>query len=354
MLAKTGREMNGWRISLKMNRRELLVQGSQVGLLAASIPSLLLVSARISPYSPLPSGPGVDRFKQAERKLLRRYGVTAKSRFVTLESSSLPAHVLEAGKGPPIILIHGGGLSGCSWAQLLAPLQQNYHAFAPDLPGCGLTYRIDFRGLPFRRTAQNLINEIMDALHLPSAIVIGHSMGGYFALVFALAHPERVSQLVLIGEPAGSSPPSQWRRLVRSLDMRVFEHETMDDTRHDWGSVIAAHIERVSSELLDADNAQRNLPGYAASWNSMLDQLLSEKDLGLTYGLKPELKTLRPSTLFIWGDKDFFGPPTEGQEMAALAPHARCEVVADAGHAVWIDQPDRCRKSVTAFLLGKS
>jgi pimeloyl-ACP methyl ester carboxylesterase len=222
--------------------------------------------------------------------------------------------------------------------------------FAPDLPGCGLTYRIDFHGLPFRATAKNLVNEIMDALRLPSAIVIGHSMGGYFALAFALAHAERVWKLVLIGEPAGSSPPSQWRKIAASPDMRVSEHVTMENTRHDWGHMIAAHIERVSTELIEADNAAANLPGYAASWNSMIDELLNEKDLGLSYGLRTELKNLQPSTLFIWGDKDFFGPPTEGQEMAAWAPHARCEVVADAGHAVWIDQPERCAQLVTAFL----
>jgi len=45
-----------------------------------------------------------------------------------------------------------------------------------------------------------------------------------------------------------------------------------------------------------------------------------------------------PETLFIRGNKDFFGPPSEGQEMAAVALRARCEVVADAGHAVWFGQ----------------
>ena len=71
-------------------------------------------------------------------------------------------------------MLHGGGLSGCTWAQLLAVLQKNYHAFAPDLPGCGLTYRIDFHGLPFRATAENLVSEFMEALGLPSAIVLGY------------------------------------------------------------------------------------------------------------------------------------------------------------------------------------
>ena len=259
-------------------------------------------------------------------------------------------HVLEVGRGPPVLMLHGGGLSGCLWAQLLNVLQDSNRAFAPDLPGNGLTYRIDFHGLIFRTTAETLVRETMDALDLQNAILIGNSMGGYFALVFALAHPDRVTKLVLIGEPAGSSPPSQWRTLAASQKMKIGEYVSMDETRHDWGHVIVAHIERVSTELMEADNAATNLPGYASSWNSMIDELLSEKDLGLSYGLRPELKDLWPTTLFIWGNKDFFGPPSEGQEMAALAPHARCEVVADAGHEVWIDQPQRCAELVSSFI----
>jgi len=332
-----------------MDRREFVVSGGQTAL-AACIPFLSQsVHESSGHFSPLKPGPEVDRFKKAERRVLSRYRVSASSRFVQMKSAQLPMHVLEARRGHPVLLLPGG-LSACSWAQLLAVLQRNYHAFAPDLPGNGLTYRIDFHGLPFRATAENLVKEIMDALDLRSATVIGHSMGGYFALVFALAHPDRVSKLVMIGEPAGSSPPSQWRKIAASPEMKVSEHVTMDDTRHDWGHMIAAHIERVGAELMEADNAAANVPGYAPSWNSMIDELLSEKDLGLSYGLRPELKNLRPSTLFIWGDKDFFGPPTEGQEMAALAPHAKCEVVADAGHAVWIDQPEQCAQLVTAFL----
>ena len=195
-----------------------------------------------------------------------------------------------------------------------------------------------------------MVDEIMNALQLPKAHLIGLSMGGYFALAFALAHPERVDKLILIGEPAGSSPPSRWRKVVASPDMRMPEHPTMEDTRQAWTVTTVAHVERVALEFLEADHADEIVPGYVSSWNSMLDALVNDPKAGLTYGLRPELKNLQPKTLFIWGDKDFFGPPAEGQEMAAMAPHAHCEVVADAGHAVWFDQPERCTELVMDFL----
>ena len=192
------------------------------------------------------------------------------------------------------------------------PLQKSYLAIAPDLPGCGLTFRIDVHGLFFRETEENLVTDIMDALGLPRAHLIGLSMGGYFALVFALKHPERVDKLILIGEPVGSSPPSRWKKVVASSDMRTPEHPTMEDIRRAWVVTTVAHIERVAREIFEADYVDEELPGYISSWNSMLDALATDPNAGLTYGLRPELKNLRPNTLFFWGDKDYFGPPSEG------------------------------------------
>jgi pimeloyl-ACP methyl ester carboxylesterase len=58
------------------------------------------------------------------------------------------------------------------------------------------------------------------------------------------------------------------------------------------------------------------------------------------YGLRSELKHLRPETLFIWANCD--GAQRRGKERSAIAPHARCEVVRDAGHLAWLNQPERC------------
>jgi len=71
---------------------------------------------------------------------------------------------------------------------------------------------------------------------------------------------------------------------------------------------------------------------------------------GLAYALRPELKNLKPPTLFIYGDKDIEGPPSIAREMAELAPNARCEIVADAGHLVWLDQPRVCAQLLLNFV----
>ena len=101
--------------------------------------------------------------------------------------------------------------------------------------------------------------------------------------------------------------------------------------------------------MLEASTAGYRLPGAQLSWTTMLAVLASPPASGLTHALRPELKDLKAPTLFVWGDKDM-EPPKLGQEMANLAPHARCEVVADAGHIVWLDQPERCSNLTIGFL----
>jgi pimeloyl-ACP methyl ester carboxylesterase len=55
--------------------------------------------------------------------------------------------------------------------------------------------------------------------------------------------------------------------------------------------------------------------------------------------------------LFVWGDQDALGPPSLGEEMCKLMPNARIEVLQDAGHLAWVDQPRRCSELIVNFLV---
>jgi pimeloyl-ACP methyl ester carboxylesterase len=99
------------------------------------------------------------------------------------------------------------------------------------------------------------------------------------------------------------------------------------------------------------------IPGAVESWLSMVESGAAIRAAGvfsprsvLTYALRPELKTVRCPTLFLWGEKDTFGPPSLGYEMAALIPGSRCLTVPDAGHSVWVDQPEFCARKILSFL----
>lgn len=289
-------------------------------------------------------GAVTQAFEQAQERVLSSFGIAARSRYVQLQAPPLRAHVLEAGTGEPVVLLHGGNAVAVQLAPVMAALQGTFQIFAPDRPGCGLTDRFEYRGVSLREHAVQFVTSVLDALDLPRATLIANSMGGYWALVFALAYPERVAKLVLVGEPAGSAPP-RGPFPARPTDGQP----TLDGMRAYYAERLVAHSERVSADMLEASHAAALLPGAAQAWDTMLETIRHER-LGLTYALRPELAHLRPATLFLWGDRDAFGPPALGAEMAELAPRARCVVVQDAGHLPFWDQPEPCAEAIREFL----
>jgi len=323
-------------------RREFLIAGLASTILAAASP----LHAADDPVIPLVPGPEVESFKSAQERLLAKSMVPAKSQFVKLMNPPMTAHVLDGGKGEPVLLIHGGNAIAVQWAPMLVDLQREFHWYAPDRPGCGLTDKFDYsQGTDFKQHAREFIGGIMDALDLRRANLIGNSMGGYWALLFALAEPDRVNKLVLLGSPAASAPPDQRPKRPAVAPGAP----SIEGTRAALRGRLVANVDRVSPEMLEACTAGFRLPGAQLSWGTMLSALATPPASGLTYAMHPELKDLKAPTLFVWGDKDI-EPPQLGQEMVALAPQARCEIVADAGHIVWLDQPEQCSKLTIDFL----
>ncbi len=306
------------------------------------LPDLL---AQVDAITPVVPGPEVDQFKKAQDDLLKKCHVSARSRFLKLDKPPVTAHVLETGEGAPVLMLHGGNSTACLFAPLMTELQKEFHLFAPDRPGCGLTGKIDYRGVSFREHAVDFVKSTMDGLELHKAAIVANSMGGYWALLFALAYPDRVTKLVLLGEPAASGPPQP----NAPAPPPAPKNPTIEDRRALFQNRLRTNMDRISPQVLDVDLAGARLPGATLAWDSMREEFQRQKLS--TYALRSELKGLRPATLFLWGGNDNLGGgPAMGDEMAAIAPHARCEVVHDAGHLAWLEQPDLCAKLTIDFL----
>ena len=280
------------------------------------------------------------RFAAAEQRLFAELGLEVEARF--LDSPAGRIRVLECGSGEPLLMIHGGNSVAATWAPLWAELQDTYRMVAPDRPGCGLTYRQDYRGVDFRRHAVEFVETVMDRVGLPRAVLVGNSMGGYWSLLFALAHPERVERVVLLGEPAGSAPvPGLRHRLGATPVVNRLLFATVARPRPDATIFrgLMADPSRASSALLACAFAGSQLPGAGRAWRSMLELVAAPwRRPRLTYALRDELAGLEVPVLFAWGDRDF-APVAAGREIARAVPTARFEVVPDAGHLLWIDQP---------------
>src|SRR5690349_15088858 len=114
-------------------------------------------------------------------------------------------HVLTAGAGDPVLMVHGGNSVAAMMEPLLGRVASRFTVYRPDRPGCGLTGPFDYRGVDLRTHAVAFVESVLDGLGLERVSLVGNSMGGFWCLAFALANPSRVGRLVLVGEPAGSA-----------------------------------------------------------------------------------------------------------------------------------------------------
>lgn len=106
-------------------------------------------------------------------------------------------HVVQAGKGPDLVLLHGALATHVDWiGGPIEALARRFRVTAIDRPGHGLSRRPRFSGTPRDQAAQ--IADGLDALGVRRSIVLGHSMGGLVSLALAERFPERVAALVLL------------------------------------------------------------------------------------------------------------------------------------------------------------
>ena len=168
---------------------------------AIAVGSLLLVAAiaiaaMVRPDIPL-------------AKLLPEYGA-APSKFIEIEGMRI--HYRDEGAGQPLVLLHGFGSSLYTWDRWVRQLAGTRRLIRLDLPGFGLTGPAPDGDYSAERYVR-VVAALLDSLGVERTDIAGNSMGGRTALMFALAHPERVRKLILVdaGGFAPMPPPMLFR-----------------------------------------------------------------------------------------------------------------------------------------------
>jgi pimeloyl-ACP methyl ester carboxylesterase len=262
--------------------------------------------------------------------------------------------VIEFGAGPPLLLVHGGLGEAIQFAPILAELGRTRRALAVDRPGHGLASPFDHRGVDLLHVARLFIGEVMDALDLRRAAIAGVSMGGLWSLAFALAEPQRVEHLILLGSPAGVTPalPAMLRLGalpgLRALVRAMMRRPTRASVRDFWKQLLVVHPEHLDDELLDllVHSQRRN----AASWFSLIDRIASLRGMDRDLLIGDRWRRLAVPTTMVWGERDAWADPALGDAAAALNPNLRVVRIADAGHAPWIDAPGPTLAAITSAL----
>jgi pimeloyl-ACP methyl ester carboxylesterase len=301
-------------------------------------------------------GPARARFAECQERLLAHYEVEATSRYVELRSPRMRAHLLEAGRGDPVVVLHGGDGQGVDWAPLVAPLQHHVRLYAVDRPGFGLSDPFDYRRTNLRRHAADFVVSLLDALGLETATIMGGSMGGFFTLATAVEHPERVRALVLVGMPVGVSTvaPLPLRVMcgvpgLTRLFMRSLAKGGAERRRKQYAQMFSVDPATVPDAYFEMQAAGLGIPGATETWAVLLPRVAGLRGMRPEVVLLDELSRLDRPTLFIWGENDM-APAKVGRDAAARMPSARFEYLPGIGHFPFLETPDRCAELILDFL----
>ena len=262
----------------------------------------------------------------------------------------IPAQVnfVEQGEGAPVILIHGLAASLHDWDYLLPELAASgYHGYALDLLGHGESPKPDSRSYKTKWVFKHLVEWVASLKLSEPSILIGHSLGAYMALRYALRYPDRVRALVLTSPFFRLSQlPALLRRTYRRPTINALVVERMPEWVFRWiidltnvslgrtGGSDLTLSEQV--RLQTALDYKRTAPGAFNIPNTVRDLTL-------------DLPRVSPPTLVLWGDRDQTLAPISFPSLLRALPNASGQAMS-GGHVPHQSNPAEYNRLVLEFL----
>lgn len=236
-----------------------------------------------------------------------------------IHANGLDIYYEEHGQGKPLLLIHGGALTGESWQPYLAAFTEHYRVITPDSRGHGRT--ANPTGMMSFRLLADDVAALVPALDLQKPMICGYSDGGQVALEIGMRYPDLPQALVVGGAYIELTEAS--RTWVRSI---------LGDEQ---------------SPAVDTEQFERANPGFAAmlqrshgpgNWKTLLKQIKPMWNAQLNYTQDDFARVAAP-TLVLLGDRDGFVPVEEAVGMYSLLPNAELAVLPGSEHTDFIFSP---------------
>ena len=283
---------------------------------------------------------------------------TPASRFMTLPDG-VGVHYRDQGKpdGPPIVMVHGFAANLDAWEPWVARLGKDYRIITLDLPAHGLTtvpagYAVSTEG------QVEVVEQLVEALHVDHFALVGNSMGGGVAWNFAIAHPEHVSALILVdsvgqppktgaGAPKREGPPAIFqimanplgRAILRQVNPRPLAEGGLKKAYVDPKLVTPALVDRYVDLALAPGHRALLLNGQSRPRKAVTAETFSQ---------------IHIPTLVMHGEADVVIPVEAGKALAAAIPGAKLTLYPGVGHVPMEQIPDRSAADLDTFLRAPS
>ncbi len=281
---------------------------------------------------------------------MRAKYANASSQFIDL-GGGLKIHVRDEGKrdGAALVLVHGSNASLHTWEPWVARLGGKFRIISLDLPGHGLTGPNPSRDYHYAAFV-GVLDKALNKLGVSSFALGGNSMGGGVAWHYALAHPDKVTALILVdaaGAPqwTSKSPPIGFRLarmpIVKNAMLYITPRSIVEKSLHQSIShqeiATPAMVDRYWELLLYPGNRQATLDRFA-----------------LVHNVEPASKTalaaIKAPTLILWGDEDALIPVSAARWFAEAIPRAKSVIYKGVGHIPMEEVADQSARDVDAFL----
>src|ERR1700736_4868111 len=257
------------------------------------------------------------------------------------------------GKGPALILVHGIASSSRTWRQVIPRLAERFTVIAPDMLGHGASAKL--RGDYSLGAHASGIRDLMVALGIERATLVGHSLGGGVSMQFSYQFPERVERLVLVDSGGLGEEVSL---LLRALTLPGAEYILPLGCRPEFSRAIA----RGTGWL--GKLGVRPSPLAEEIWNGYVS-------LGTSDGRQAFLHTLRSvvditgqrvsatdrlylaqevPTMIVWGANDPLIPAAHGRRAHRSMPGSVLKIYPGVGHFPHCDEPDRFVDDLLRFI----
>ena len=252
---------------------------------------------------------------------------------------------LEDGEGPAVVFLHAGVADKRMWRDQMAAFADRYRVVAYDRRGFGET-----RYEPDSFSHIHDLRAVLDGLGIEQACLVGCSQGGRFSVDFALAHPQRVSKLVLVAPAISGAPQPKPDDLPPDIAALPEQVEQAEDQKHfDLVNRIEAHMWLDGPRSVDG-RVQGSARDLFLHMNIIpLKSPSPGKDEAAANSFE-RLEEIVAPTLIIWGDLDF---PHVQQRCILLGKRikgAKTEMMPGTAHLPNLEQPKKFNALLQAFL----
>lgn len=265
------------------------------------------------------------------------------SRYVQLPEVRI--HYNDVGSGPPVIFLHGAGPGASSWTNFRANIRafaQYHRILLVDLPQFGKSDKIVINE-PRLSFGARVIRNLMDALKIPAAAIVGNSFGGQVAIKTAIDYPDRVKGLAIIGSAPVLRATFNPMPVEGVKMMAGYYREDGGPSREKMRRYLQTMLfnqKFVTEEFI----TQR----YEASINPDLVRLNSGPPAP-RQDLTGEFPQVKAPSLILWGMDDRFGALDVGLFMTRAFQNAQMHIFTQCGHWAQVEYAEECNEMIIAF-----